>query len=136
MRTAITELTERIIGEVQCQKSTTTRCASAVPRILVVLRPGKLNFYTIRVEKEEDDADFGAAANWPQLFETKLIHCLHHCRQIFHVKINPVDTQMIDRWRLRKRIVEWAPPLPQLNRRSISASTETDIFAFEVDGAR
>ena len=96
------------------------------------LRPCKLNFYAVRV-KEEHDADFGAAADWAQLLKTKLIHRLYRRGQIFHVEIDPVDAQVIDRWWIGRRIVVGALPLPQLDRRSVGSFTETNILAFELD---
>ena len=99
---------------------------------LLGLRPCKLNFYAVRV-KEKHDADFGAAADWAQLLKTKLIHRLYRRGQIFHVEIDTVDAQVIDRWWIGRRIVVRAYPLPQLDRRAVGPFTETDVRAFELD---
>ena len=79
------------------------------------------------------DADIGAAANWAQLLKTKLIHRLYRRGQIFHVEIDSVDAQVIDRWWIGRRIIKGALPLPQLDRRSVGTFTETDVLAFELD---
>ena len=89
-------------------------------------RPRQLNLDAIRIE-EEHDAELRRTTDGTERLETELCHGLDRCRQIFHVEIDAVDAEMIDRRRIRRRVVVRAFPLPQLQRCTIGPFAEAQV---------